>query len=140
MQTHYEEMTDKELRKLLKTWGWMLKKDGDQYEVHPKGERGDWSYFTTDKVDALGTAAAESRAMFNTHLRHITNEEVKGALLLWFSTFRAGWRERLFDAWYTGNYGIYNTHQCILYPATSTQYQWARYLSPDPSQPIQIKP
>ena len=110
MQAHYEEMTDKELRKLLKTWGWMLKKDGDQYEVYPKGERGDWSYFTTDKMDALGTAAAESRAMFNTHLRHITNEEVNGALLLWFSTFRAGWRERLFDAWYTGNYGIYNTH------------------------------
>jgi hypothetical protein len=109
MQTHYEEMTDKELRKLLKTWGWMLKKDGDQYEVYPKGERGSWSYFTTDKMDALGTAAAESRAMFNNNLRHITNDEVKGALLLWFSTFRSKWRERLFDAWYTGNYGSYNT-------------------------------
>jgi hypothetical protein len=88
MQTHYEEMTDKELRKLLKTWGWMLKKDGDQYEVYPKGERGSWSYFTTDKMDALGTAAAESRAMFNNNLRHITNDEVKGALLLWFSTLQ----------------------------------------------------
>jgi len=102
------EMTDTDLRKLLKTWGWMLKKDGDEYEVYPKGERGWLSYFTTDRQDALDTAKRESKSIFEAAISFITYEGVQDALIQWHDTFRSKWRERLFDAWYTGNYGSFN--------------------------------
>jgi len=108
MQTQYD-MTDKELRKLLKTWGWMLRKDGDEYEVYPKGERGDLSYFTNDRQDALNTAKNEAKYAFEASIRFITYEGVQDALIQWHDTFRASWREALFTAWYTGNYGRFST-------------------------------
>ena len=101
------EMTDKELRGFLKTWGWLIKKDGDEYEVYPKGERGTMSYFTTDKQDALATAKREATAMFADRISFITYEDgkVQDALLQWFDHARADWKTALASAWYTGNYG-----------------------------------
>ena len=107
MQTQYD-MTDTDLRKLLKTWGWILRKDGDEYEVYPKGKRGDLSYFTNDRQDALDTAKAEAKSAFEASIRFITYDGVQDALIQWHDTFRASWREALFTAWYTGNYGRFS--------------------------------
>lgn len=102
------EMTDTDLRKLLKTWGYMLRKDGDEYEVYPKGQRGVLSYFTHDRDDALATAEREAKGTFESEISFITYEGVQQALIEWHDTFRASWKEALFTAWWTGNYGRFN--------------------------------
>lgn len=77
MQTQYD-MTDKELRKLLKTCGWMLRKDGNEYEVYPKGKRGDLSYFTNDRQDALNTAKNEAKYDRDLFLRAMNGQVGSG--------------------------------------------------------------
>ena len=104
---YHVEMSLVELRRVLKTWGYCLKKDGDELEIYPKGKRGALSYFTDDKNDARFTAAAEAAQTFTRSLEavsEITTEETREALVEWFRYHRADWMDKLQSAWYSGGY------------------------------------
>ena len=98
-------VTIKELKDGLKKWGRLMKIEGEEIEVYPKGKRGALSYFTDDRLDALSTARKEALSTFEMSLDWITNEHVEAALYAWYSLHGSTWKSELLRAWSNGNYG-----------------------------------
>jgi len=101
------DLTLADLRRYARTYGWLVKVDGDELEVYRSGHRGNASYFTDDRDDALATIKAQATSLFTTALclSSLTDEATFDALIEWYSTHRAAWHRELRDAWYSGNYG-----------------------------------
>jgi hypothetical protein len=100
------KLSKQEVTKLVKKWGYTARFEGDEVEVHPHGGRGFFSYYTTDRADAVATARAEAVRKFTAWVDSgKLNEETRGALVKWFETHGVHWKEELFKAWITGNYG-----------------------------------
>ena len=106
------DLTLADLRRYARTYGWLVKVDGDELEVYRSGHRGNASYFTDDRDDALATIKAEATSLFTTALFHstLTDEATREALLEWYSTHRAAWHRELRGAWYSGNYGRFSSN------------------------------
>jgi hypothetical protein len=97
--------TQKDVKTLVKKWGYLAKFSDGEVEVYPKGKRGSRSYFASDSQDAVRTAREEAIAAFRASLE-ATGLELwqRDALASWFERTGTQWRDALYDAWCTGNY------------------------------------
>ncbi len=98
-------LTQKDVKTLLKRWGYLAKFGDGEVEIYAKGKRGSCSYFASDNQDAVRTAREEAIAAFRANLE-ATGLELwqRDALASWFERTGIQWRDALHDAWCTGNY------------------------------------
>lgn len=105
MNTSYK-ITQAEARKTLAEVGYQLKSLDGEFEVYPKGQRGEKSYFTNDLIDAINSARFSRKHEFAESIKDVpTTKEVKAALVEWFAYHHAEWKTALYTAWINGNYG-----------------------------------
>ena len=102
-------MTLAELKKAAKTRNFVVRKDGDEIEIYPKGRRGDQSYFGEDTADMFATmninfewsfekgfdGAAAECPVFQT-------EEIKDAFMDLCKRYHGKWMEKLRLQWMRG--------------------------------------
>jgi len=92
-------------RPFLKAAGYMLKHEDGEWEIYPKGRRGDQSYFTGSLCDAVATARFDRTREFARAILHLDlHNDIKEALKDWHAIHFSGWKDALYKAWYTGNY------------------------------------
>ncbi len=106
INTHLDiQPSQKEVKTLVKKWGYLAKFSDGEVEIFPKGKRGACSYYASDKQDAVRTAREEAIAAFRASLE-ATGLELwqRDALASWFERTGIQWRDALYDAWFTGNY------------------------------------
>jgi hypothetical protein len=97
-----------EARERLARVGYSLRKKDGEFEVFPKGKPGPLSYFTNDLDDAVGTARAEVERAFKAKVDPLPiPTEAKTALCMWHRSHGVEWKEELYHAWITGNYGTF---------------------------------
>lgn len=100
------KITQAEARKTLASIGYQLKVADGEFEVYPKGQRGEKSYFTNDLIDAINSARFSRKHEFAESIKDIpTVAEVKAALVEWYSFHHGEWKNALYNAWFNGNYG-----------------------------------
>jgi len=87
-------------------YGYSVKKECGEFRAYPKGkpeldffETDGWSLYLTCKATALQSFQAKLNAC------PLLNDTFKPALLSWFESERAAWKDRLERAWCGGNYG-----------------------------------
>lgn len=95
----------KELKAACSRVNHVLVKDGDEYEVYPRGKRGAASYFTTDASDAVTTAQAEFIRDYRAKVAaSAVHALLQPALCEWINAYGNEWKELLYQAWINGNY------------------------------------
>jgi hypothetical protein len=101
--------TKAEATKIIAAYGYTLRKDGDEFEVYPKGFRAT-AYFTDCILDAISTTKLIAISDFKQRLSFagITGE-VAEALAAWYAYHKKDWKQNLQQAWYTGAYAGFST-------------------------------
>ena len=100
------KITQAEARKILATIDYQLKSLDGEFEVYPKGQRGEKSYFTNDLIDAINTARFSRKHEFAESIKDVpTTKEVKAALVEWYAAHYKAWKTALYNSWFTGSYG-----------------------------------
>jgi len=104
--SNYNFHTLKNVKDVAKKFGYTVRKNDNELELYPKGQRGDKSYYTDDYGDAICTVRAMAQYNFKQAIEdEINSEELASALCEWFKAHGDSWKDALYNAWYTGSYG-----------------------------------
>ena len=89
-------------------YGYSVKKECGEFRAYPKGKP-ELDFFDSDGWSIFQTAKANAIHAFTVKLDNCAEldgrpSEFRDALLAWFESNGAEWKESLLSAWYNGNY------------------------------------
>ncbi len=96
--------TIKEVKEVGKKFGFSVISVKKELMIYPKGKRKE-SCCTLSRVEAIKTIEHLALQEFKSKTETKVTCEVYEALSEWFKKHGVEWKEKLADAWYTGNYG-----------------------------------
>lgn len=112
MKTQARTITLSELKSRCSFYGYSAKKEYGEFRAYPKGKP-ELDCFDTEAWPLYLTVQANALHAFKTQLESSpeisalepeTREEVKSALLSWYASNGAKWKENLWHAWLSGRY------------------------------------